>query len=171
MQQATPKFKHLSATPSSFQQSTSMFPMSVTKSHQAVPAPPTKSTPLKMKPSPQPNYYHEIDSEFLDFNLWSPGLPESMLTPVSPPHNDRSTTAVTSPQASSSHTWKKSFQNIPKTTTVNTMEQQSDNTMPVKRKDSQILGKDSQPPKASDSNNLCSFFTAGSVRLVVVALI
>ncbi|XP_065890770.1 probable ATP-dependent DNA helicase HFM1 isoform X2 [Dysidea avara] len=162
-QQATPKFKHLSATPSKFQQSTSTFPMSLAKPQQAAAVPPTKSkpfTPLNLKPSSQATYYHEVDSEFLDFDLWSPSLPESMLTQMSPPHNNRITTvAVTSPQASSSHILKPLLHNAQRTTSktvISTLERCNDSIQSAK-------GRESLPPKTLDSG-LCSFFTAGSVN-------
>jgi len=133
-------------------------PTSLNKPHQAVPAPPTKSKPLNLKPSSQPKYYHEVDSEFLDFDLWSPGLPEGMLTPISPPSDDRSTTVTaTSPQASSFYRWKPSHNTQTTTSkTTSILKRRDDNIQSVKR-------RESIPPKASDSD-LCSFFTAGSLR-------
>ena len=137
--------------------------MSLAKPQQAAAVPPTKSkpfTPLNLKPSSQATYYHEVDSEFLDFDLWSPSLPESMLTQMSPPHNNRITTvAVTSPQASSSHILKPLLHNAQRTTSktvISTLERCNDSIQSAK-------GRESLPPKTLDSG-LCSFFTAGSVK-------
>ena len=127
---------------------------------------PCSSTPTKphLASLPaEPNYYHEVDSDFLDFDTWSPDVPVSMLSPISPPDHDMTQTRTSIPPQPSfcnkepSSTMKSSVVSILPIKTSSSNYKQFINT--TKRASAKVT-QAPQVPK----NDPCSFFTAGSTK-------
>lgn len=124
------------------------------------------SAPAKPQPV-ESSYYHEVDSDFLDFDPWSPDMPVSMLTPPSPPDHDKQMShSRTSMQPQSSSAYRKEtpkviqpiVKNIPLIKTVNNNNKQFANDP------KQTNTKVKETPTVLPRNGPCSFFTAGSTK-------
>ena len=126
----------------------------------------TKPQPSSL---PESSYYHEVDSDFLDFDSWFPDLSVSMVTPLSPPDRDiRTPHPRTSmqPQSSSSsyrreqsstNTVPTTIKSIPAIKTDQNNNKQITNT--TKQTNAKLTATSSIP-----RNDMCSFFTAGSTK-------
>ena len=124
------------------------------------------SSPTKPQASlpVESSYYHEVDSDFLDFDTWSPDVPISMLTPISPPDHDiQMTHSRTSmpPQSSSSYIRQPS--STVKTTAISIPSIKTDSNNNNKQFTKQTNTKVTEAPKLLKIDP-CSFFTAGSTK-------
>ena len=165
-------YSAVSATPTKLQQSssaTNCFCFSPDNSLQvASTSKACSSTPMKPRLASLPVescYYHEVDSDFLDFDSWSP---VNMLAPLSPPDHDIQGTysrATNPPQpgptsyrreASSTYTVQTAAKSIPPMRTNQNNNKQFTNMT----KQTNTMAKTSSVSK----NDPCSFFTAGSTK-------
>ena len=122
----------------------------------------TKPQPSSL---PESSYYHEVDSDFLDFDSWSPDLSISKLTPLSPPDRDiRMLHPRTSMQPQSSSSSYRREQSLPTTIkSIPAIKTDQNNNKQITNTTKQTNAKftaTSSIPK----NDMCSFFTAGSTK-------
>ena len=175
----------LSATPTKSQQSSSVrnsFSFSPDNTSKACSSTPTK--PQLASLPVESSYYHEVDSDFLDFDSWSP---VNMPTPLSPPDRDIQGSHSNPPQSSShrreaSSTVWTTAKSIPpiRTDQSNTkqftkvIKDQNNNKLFTKVTNDQNNNKQftdvtkqaSTKMKivSAPKNDPCSFFTAGSTK-------
>ena len=181
-------FSAVSATPTKSQQSSSVrnsFSFSPDNASKACSSTPTK--PQLASLPVESSYYHEVDSDFLDFDSWSP---VNMPTPLSPPDRDIQGMHSNPPQSSShrreaSNTVRTTAKSIPpirtdqsndKQFTKVTKDQNNNNKLFTKVTKDQNNNNNKQFTNvtkqantkmkivSAPKNDPCSFFTAGSTK-------
>ena len=159
------KLQYSSSARKSFSPDKSLQVASTSKAYSSTP---TKPQPASL--SVESSYYHEVDSDFLDFDSWSPDMPVSMLTPLSPTNHDiqMSHSRTSIPPQSSSLYKKETFQpTINNTPSIKTVDKNNNNnnkqfTKAPKQTNENATGISNHG--SLPKNDPCSFFTAGSTK-------